>query len=81
MAADRTVRPSLDAMQVKPQMLEPVLAALAPHVTPNHLILSIAAGVQLASIESALPEGTRVVRPTTGCWAGLLQASSLEQAG
>ena len=49
-------------VQVKPQVLDHVLTALAPHVTPQHLIISIAAGVQLASIEGALPEGSHVVR-------------------
>lgn len=49
-------------IQVKPQYLDGVLEALQPHVTPNHLIVSIAAGVRLASLEAALPEGSRVVR-------------------
>ena len=49
-------------VQVKPQMFDGVLAALAPHVTPKHLIISIAAGIQLNSIESQLPEGAHVVR-------------------
>lgn len=39
-----------------------VLAALAPHLGPHHLIISIAAGVTLATYEAALPEGTRVIR-------------------
>lgn len=55
-------------LQVKPQYLDGVLEALKPHVTPSHLIVSIAAGVKLASLESALPEGTRVVLShTLGC--------------
>jgi hypothetical protein len=48
--------------QVKPQYLDGVLEALQPHITPGHLIISIAAGVRLASLEANLPEGTRVVR-------------------
>ncbi len=40
-----------------------VVRALAPHVQPQrHLIVSIAAGVNLQSIEELLPAETRVVR-------------------
>lgn len=53
---------SFDA-QVKPQYLDGILEALRPHVTSQHLIISIAAGVRIASLEANLPEGTRVVRP------------------
>lgn len=47
---------------VKPQFLAPVLAALAPHVTKKHTVVSIAAGWTIAQLEEALPEGTAVVR-------------------
>eukprot|EP00892_Ulva_mutabilis_P000717 jgi/Ulvmu1/10646/UM066_0026.1 len=47
---------------VKPQFLRPVLAALAPHVTPKHTLVSIAAGWTLAQLEAALPPGTAVMR-------------------
>lgn len=33
-------------LQVKPQQIENVLSALAPHVTQDHLIISIAAGIR-----------------------------------
>jgi hypothetical protein len=56
-------RCSTGCMQVKPQLMDSVLEALRPHVGPQHLIVSIAAGVRLASLEANLPEGTRVVRP------------------
>ncbi|CAL8466920.1 g6456 [Coccomyxa elongata] len=61
---------------VKPQYLDGVLEALAPHITPRHLVVSIAAGVRLASLEGRLPEGTRVIRvmPNTPCLIG--QAAS-----
>jgi pyrroline-5-carboxylate reductase len=48
---------------VKPQGVPEVLAALRPHLVPDkHLVVSIAAGVTLATYERALPAGTRVVR-------------------
>lgn len=46
----------------KPQAMPEVLEALAPHITPDHLVVSVAAGVTLATLERALGEGARVVR-------------------
>lgn len=47
---------------VKPQYLTPVLQALAPHITPRHTVVSIAAGWTIPQLEAALPEGTAVMR-------------------
>jgi pyrroline-5-carboxylate reductase len=47
---------------VKPQYLAPVLQALAPHITPRHTVVSIAAGWTIAQLEAALPEGSAVMR-------------------
>jgi hypothetical protein len=47
---------------VKPQIMPDVLAALRPHVQPHHLVVSIAAGITLATYQQALPPGTRVIR-------------------
>jgi pyrroline-5-carboxylate reductase len=49
-------------LAVKPQSMTEVLAALAGHVAPDQLVLSIAAGTTIDSIESALGPGTAVVR-------------------
>ena len=49
-----------DLLQVKPQYLDTILEALKPHILPSHLVISIAAGIRVASLEAALPEGTRV---------------------
>ena len=50
-------------LAVKPQDIDVLLAALAPHVDPGrHLVVSVAAGVPTARIEAALPAGTPVVR-------------------
>jgi pyrroline-5-carboxylate reductase len=47
---------------VKPQDVDTLLGALAPHVGPDHLVVSVAAGVPTARLEAALPAGTPVVR-------------------
>lgn len=49
-------------LAVKPQIMSAVLADLAGHVHPGQLVLSIAAGVTMASIESQLGQGLAVVR-------------------
>ncbi len=52
----------LAIIAVKPQDVGTVLAEIAPSVTPDHTILSVAAGITTAYMESHLPEGARVVR-------------------
>jgi len=49
-------------LSVKPQVIEKILAEIAPVVDDKKLIISIAAGVPLAKVESALKKGSRVVR-------------------
>jgi pyrroline-5-carboxylate reductase len=58
-------------LAVKPQQLNEVLRNLAPHFTPDHLIISIAAGKTTGYLESLLPNG-RVVRvmPNIACLVG-----------
>ncbi|KAL4444858.1 hypothetical protein ABPG77_003908 [Micractinium sp. CCAP 211/92] len=46
----------------KPQAMPEVLESLAPHITPDHLVVSVAAGMTLATLEQALGESARVVR-------------------
>ncbi len=48
-------------LAVKPQFFAGVLADIAPAVSAPHLVISIAAGVSLATLEEALP-GARVIR-------------------
>lgn len=57
---------------VKPAQVPAVLAQIAPQLTPEHLVVSIAAGVTLARLEAALPPGTHVVRvmPNTPALVG-----------
>ncbi|MDQ2836317.1 MAG: pyrroline-5-carboxylate reductase [Actinomycetota bacterium] len=47
---------------VKPQDIDSLLAELAEYVTPEHLIVSVAAGITTARIEAKLPAGPAVVR-------------------
>lgn len=66
-AAARTV-----LVAVKPQDVDPVLAQLAPAVRPDHLVVSVAAGIMIEQLEAALPKGTAVVRamPNTPALVG-----------
>jgi pyrroline-5-carboxylate reductase len=48
-------------LAVKPQNLDGVLAEIAPSITNEHLVISIAAGKRLAHIEALLPDA-KVVR-------------------
>lgn len=58
-------------LAVKPQQVDMVLGEIAPGVTGEHLVVSIAAGKRIAGMEALLPRG-RVVRvmPNIACLAG-----------
>lgn len=49
-------------LAVKPQAMKVVLADINQKITKNHLVISIAAGVTLFTLEEGLPRGTRVIR-------------------
>ena len=59
-------------LAVKPQQAAEVLAEMHPHFTPRHLLISIAAGLTLGKMESALPAKARVIRvmPNTPALVG-----------
>lgn len=59
-------------LAVKPQVMAGVLGELRPHVTPNHLFVSIAAGVTLAQLADLLGPSARIVRvmPNTPALVG-----------
>ena len=59
-------------LAVKPQQIPAVLAELRPALKPNHLVISIAAGVRLAALGKGLGESVRLVRvmPNTPCLVG-----------
>ena len=60
--AEAAARSRVLLLAVKPQDIDGLLALLAPHVTTEHLVVSVAAGVPTGRIEAALPAGTPVVR-------------------
>ena len=59
-------------LAVKPNIIGSILKELRNDITPKHLVVSIAAGIPLDFIESALNKGCRVVRvmPNTPCLVG-----------
>ncbi|HVO18602.1 MAG TPA: pyrroline-5-carboxylate reductase [Anaeromyxobacter sp.] len=59
-------------LSVKPQLVESVLAEIAPAIDSAKLVVSIAAGVSLATLARALPAGTRIIRtmPNTPALVG-----------
>jgi pyrroline-5-carboxylate reductase len=59
-------------LAVKPQNLRLVLQQLRPVVTPEHLVISIAAGITITSIDEGLGSGGRIVRvmPNTPALVG-----------
>lgn len=62
---------------VKPQVMDEVLADIAPAINPQrHTVISIAAGIPIAKIEAALPEGTPVVRVMPNTPAQVLAGAS-----
>ena len=59
-------------LAVKPPQIKDVLGQIAGVVSPGQLIVSIAAGVRLETMESCLPDGVPVIRamPNTPCRVG-----------
>jgi pyrroline-5-carboxylate reductase len=66
---------------VKPQDIDTLLGLLSPHVTPEHLVVSVAAGVPTRRIEAALPPGTPVVRVMPNTPALVDEGMSVLSAG
>jgi len=74
-------------LAVKPQSMAAALADCALGMSPETLVISVAAGVRCATIAAALPPGTRIVRamPNTpalvGAGATALSGSSTSTVG
>ncbi len=59
---DAAARAGTVALVVKPQDMGEVLAEIAPVLRPGQLLVSLAAGITTAFIESHVPDGVAVVR-------------------
>jgi pyrroline-5-carboxylate reductase len=59
-------------LAVKPVNVAPLLEEIRTAITPEHLLISIAAGVTIATLEGALDAGARVIRvmPNTPALVG-----------
>jgi pyrroline-5-carboxylate reductase len=59
-------------LSVKPQVMDALLAEIAPAVQAGALVVSIAAGVPIAALARRLPTGTRIIRtmPNTPALVG-----------
>lgn len=66
---------------VKPQVLPAVLPDVADSLRAGALVISLAAGVTLATLEGGLPEGTPVVRVMSNTPVQVDQAMSVLAAG
>src|SRR5574341_1217198 len=66
---------------VKPQVMDAVLAELAPVAGPGKLVISIAAGVSIERIEKALTGNPRVVRMMTNTPDLVLAGAAGMEAG
>lgn len=68
-------------LAVKPAQVEEALSSLAGAWTPDHLLISIAAGVPLQKLEALLPDGARVIRVMPNTPALICASASAYAAG
>jgi pyrroline-5-carboxylate reductase len=68
-------------LAVKPQVMDPVIGSLAGALTPGTLVVSIAAGITCARLESLLPAGTAVVRVMPNAAALVRQGMAVVSGG
>lgn len=61
-AGDAARRSDVLILAVKPQTMSSVLEEVTSNLSSQPLVISIAAGITLSTIQAALPEGTPVVR-------------------
>jgi pyrroline-5-carboxylate reductase len=66
----------LVVLAVKPQIMETVLVELSDHLDMSKLIISIAAGISLATIESHLKKDLRLIRAMPNIAALVLESAT-----
>lgn len=71
-AEDLVTQADFVIVGVKPPIICQLLAKIAPHLNSSTVIVSIAAGITLASLQKVLPEKQKVIRvmPNTPCLIG-----------
>jgi pyrroline-5-carboxylate reductase len=66
---------------VKPQDMDELLSQVGGHVTSDHLVISFAAGIRTALIESRVPDGVPVIRVMSNVPVLVDEAMSVISAG
>lgn len=66
---------------VKPQIMEPVLAQYREHLTTDHLLISIAAGITIEQIEQGVGADKRIIRVMPNTPALVLAGASALSGG
>ena len=78
---EATAQADVVLLVVKPQDMRALLGEIAPHVRPETLVVSMAAGITSALVEELLPAGTHVVRVMTNTPVFVDEAMSAISAG
>jgi pyrroline-5-carboxylate reductase len=68
-------------LAVKPQIMTEVLREIAPAVSPQHLLISIAAGVPTSAIRTGLGKDARIIRVMPNTPALVLQGATAVAKG
>ncbi|TQD26645.1 pyrroline-5-carboxylate reductase [Methanolobus vulcani] len=63
-------------LAIKPQIIKKVIAGIKDDIDSDKLVISIAAGVKIADIESEFNDGTRVIRVMPNIAATVAEAAS-----
>jgi pyrroline-5-carboxylate reductase len=79
--AEAATRADVLLLAVKPQDMSALLGAIAPHVATGKLVVSLAAGVRIDTLEAALPPGTPVVRVMSNTPVRIREAMSALSPG
>ena len=79
--ADAVRGAALVVVAVKPQDIDDVLAAMAANITPDHLVISIAAGIPISLIQRHLGPGVPIVRAMPNTPALLREGAAAIAAG